>query len=120
MFGALALVLASVGLYGVMSYAVGQRAREIGVRMTLGAGRAAVMAMVFRQGLTVVGVGLAFGAIAALALSRLVAALLFVSPSDPLVHAGMAMTLAAVGALAILVPALRATAVDPVIALRAE
>ncbi len=119
-FGALALVLASVGLYGVMSYAVGQRAREIGVRMTLGAGRAAVMAMVFRQGLAVVGVGLAFGAIAALALSRLVAALLFVSPSDPLVHAGMAMTLAAVGALAILVPALRATAVDPVIALRAE
>lgn len=103
-----------------MSYAVGQRAREIGVRMTLGAGRAAVMAMVFRQGLAVVGVGLAFGAIAALALSRLVAALLFVSPSDPLVHAGMAMTLAAVGALAILVPALRATAVDPVIALRAE
>jgi putative ABC transport system permease protein len=119
-FGALALVLASVGIYGVMSYAVSQRAQEIGIRMALGADRRTVMLLVLRQGMLVVGLGLAIGLLAAFALSRLVAALLFVSPSDPLVFLGMGLTLAAVGALANLFPALRATTVDPLVALRYE
>jgi predicted permease len=119
-FGALALVLASVGIYGVMSYAVSQRAQEIGIRMALGADRRTVMLLVLRQGMLVVGLGLAIGLLAAFALSRLVVALLFVSPSDPLVFLGMGCTLAAVGALANLFPALRATTVDPLVALRYE
>jgi len=119
-FGALALLLASVGIYGVMSYAVSQRAQEIGIRMTLGADRRAVMLLVFRQGMLVVLAGLVLGIGAAVALSRLVAALLFVSPTDPLVFVAMALTLAGVGALANLFPALRATTVDPLVALRSE
>lgn len=119
-FGGLALVLASVGIYGVMSYAVSERAQEIGLRMTLGAGRRGVLMMVLRQGMLVVGIGLVLGLLAALALSRLVAALLFVSPADPLVFLSMALTLVSVGALANLLPALRATRVDPLVALRSE
>ncbi len=119
-FGALALALAAVGIYGVTSYAVSQRAPEIGVRMSLGADRGAVMRLVLRRGMLVVGVGLALGAALALALARLLAALLFVSPSDPLVFVAMAATLAAVGALANLFPARRAATVDPLVALRCE
>jgi predicted permease len=119
-FGALALVLASVGIYGVMSYAVSQRAQEIGIRMTLGADRRRVLLLVLRQGMLVVASGLVLGLFAALALSRLVAALLFVSPADPLVFAGTALALVSVGALANFLPALRATRVDPLVALRAE
>jgi len=119
-FGALALVLAAVGIYGVMSYAVSQRSQEIGIRMTLGADRRAVLLMVLRQGMLVVGAGLLLGLAAAFAVTRLVTALLFVSPADPLVFSAMALTLAAVGGLANLFPALRATTVDPQIALRYE
>jgi predicted permease len=119
-FGALALVLASVGIYGVMSYAVTQRAQEIGIRMALGADRRTVLLLVLRQGMLVVGLGLGVGLLAAFALARLVAALLFVSPADPLVFAGMALVLAVVGGLANLFPALRATTVDPLVALRYE
>jgi predicted permease len=119
-FGALALVLASVGIYGVMSYAVSQRAQEIGIRMTLGADRRGVLLMVLRQGMLVVAIGLVLGLAAAFALARLVAALLFVSTADPLVFGGMALILMTVGALANLLPALRATRVDPQLALRAE
>jgi putative ABC transport system permease protein len=120
LFGALALLLASVGIYGVMSYAVSQRSHEIGIRMTLGAGRREVMAMILRHGMLVVGIGLGLGLLASFALTRLVAALLFVSPFDPLVFLGMALALAAVGAAANLVPALRATTIDPLEALRYE
>jgi predicted permease len=119
-FGLLALLLGSVGIYGVMSYAVSQRSQEIGIRMTLGADRSRVMRMVLAQGMTVVAAGLVLGLLAAFALTRLVASLLFVSPLDPLVFGAMAAALAAVGAIANLFPALRATAVDPQVALRAE
>jgi macrolide transport system ATP-binding/permease protein len=120
LFGALALILATVGIYGVMSYAVSQRSQEIGLRMTLGADRRDVMRMVFRQGMLVVVGGLVLGLGAAAALTRLVGSLLFVSPTDPLVYVAMSFALAAVGALANFFPALRATAVDPLVALRTE
>jgi putative ABC transport system permease protein len=103
-----------------MSYAVSQRAQEIGIRMTLGADRRGVLLMVLRQGMLVVAIGLVLGLAAAFALARLVAALLFVSTADPLVFGGMALILMTVGALANLLPALRATRVDPQLALRAE
>jgi predicted permease len=117
-FGVLALVLACVGLYGVMSYSVGQRTREIGLRMALGAGRPAVLALVLRQGLTLVGAGLVLGVAGAFAASRLVGTLLYGSPSDPVSFAGASGALVAVALLASLVPARRASRVDPVIALR--
>jgi predicted permease len=120
LFGVLALVLASVGIYGVMSYAVAQRSQELGIRITLGADRRNVLALVLGQGMLVVGAGLAVGLLAAAALTRLVATLLFVSPLDPLVFAAAALVLAGVGALANLFPALRATHVDPLVALRYE
>ena len=120
LFGGLALILATVGIYGVMSYVVSQRAQEIGVRMTLGADRGTVMRMVFRQGMLVVVAGLVLGLVLAAAATRVIGNLLFVSASDPLVYIVMSLTLAAVGALANLFPALRATAVDPLIALRSE
>jgi predicted permease len=120
LFGGLALILATVGIYGVMSYVVSQRAQEIGVRMTLGADRGTVMRMVFRQGMLVVVAGLVLGLVLAAAATRVIGNLLFVSASDPLVYIAMSLTLAAVGALANLFPALRATAVDPLIALRSE
>lgn len=119
-FGALALVLASVGIYGVMSYTVSQRAPEIGIRMALGADRGRVLRLVLRQGMQVVGVGLLLGVAVALALTRLVGALLFVSPGDPLVFGAMGATLVAVGALANVFPARRAASLDPLRALRCE
>jgi putative ABC transport system permease protein len=119
-FGVLALLLGSVGIYGVMSYAVSRRSQEIGIRMTLGADRRQVMKMVLLQGMTVVLAGLVLGLLAAYGLTRFVASLLFVSPADPLVFGGMVVVLAAVGAVANLFPALRATAVDPLVALRSE
>ena len=117
-FGVLALVLACVGLYGVMSYSVGQRTREIGLRMALGAGRQAVLALVLRQGLTLVGAGVVVGVAGALAASRLVGTLLFASPSDPVSFVGASAALVAVALVASLVPARRASRVDPIIALR--
>ncbi len=117
-FGVLALVLACVGLYGVMSYSVGQRTREIGLRMALGAGRQTVLALVLRQGLTLVGAGVVVGVAGALAASRLVGTLLFASPSDPVSFVGASAALVAVALVASLVPARRASRVDPIIALR--
>jgi predicted permease len=117
-FGALALVLACVGLYGVMSYSVGQRTRELGLRMALGAGRASVLGLVLRQGLTLVGIGVVLGLSGAFAASRLVASILYGSSSDPVSFIGASAALVAVAVIASLLPARRASRLDPIIALR--
>jgi putative ABC transport system permease protein len=120
-FGALALVLAAVGLYGVISYTVTQRTHEMGVRVALGAQARDVAALVIRQGVGVTAVGAVIGVAAAVAGGQFVQSLLYeVSARDPLVFATVAATLLAVAAVATLVPAWRATRVDPVVALRAE
>ena len=118
-FSTVAVVLAMVGLYGLIAYSVAQRRVEIGVRMSLGADRARVLRMILRQGLALVGIGLAVGLMASLALSNVLAAQLYgVAPRDPLVLGAVAVVLLATGALASAVPALRATRVAPVEALR--
>jgi putative ABC transport system permease protein len=113
-FASLALLLAAAGVYGVVSYSVAQRTREIGIRMTLGATRATVLKMVVQQGLTLTAAGVALGAVGSLALNRLLAGLLYgVTPGDPATIAGVGLGLAIVSAGACAVPAWRAAAVDP-------
>jgi predicted permease len=120
-FAAAALLLAALGIYGVVSYAVSRREREIGVRMALGARASDVLGMVLREGLRLSLVGVAFGIVAALALGRLLASFLYgVSATDPLTYALVAVGLSLTAALASLLPALRAARVDPAISLRAE
>ncbi len=120
-FAALALLLASVGLYGVLNYTVGQRTREIGVRMALGALPGTVISLVLSQGAKLAGLGLAVGLLIALAAGRLLSSMLYdVSPFDPVSFGLVAVVLGAVGALACWLPARRATRVNPVEALRAE
>jgi ABC-type antimicrobial peptide transport system permease subunit len=120
-FGALALLLAAIGLYGLMAYAVAQRRREIGIKVALGAEPRRVMTEVVRDGLAVTLAGVAAGFAGALATVQLVRSLLFgVTPHDPLTLAAAPASLVAVAIVACLLPAARAARVDPMIALRAE
>jgi len=120
-FAGLALVLAMVGIYGVISYAVTQATQEIGIRMALGAQRSAVLRMVAGYAGVLVVSGLAIGIAAALAIGRLIASQLFeVKPTDPTTYAAVAITLLATGLLSCAIPAFRATRVDPLVALRNE
>jgi len=117
-FAGLALLLASLGVYSVMAYSVAQRSGEIGIRMALGARAANVQQMVIRQGLKLTGIGVAIGLVVALALTRLMTAVLFeVGASDPLIYIGIAALLAVVAATACWVPSRRAARVDPMQAL---
>lgn len=120
-FALLALVLASLGIYGVMSFMVSQRTQEIGIRLALGAGRRQILSMVFGQGLRLTGAGLAFGFGGCLLLTQLLGHLLFgVKPSDPVVLAAVALLWTTVAGAAVYIPARRAMKVDPMVALRNE
>ncbi|HEX2444954.1 MAG TPA: ABC transporter permease [Vicinamibacterales bacterium] len=120
LFGALALFLASIGVYGVLSYAVSQRTQEIGVRVALGADRAAVLRLIVGQGLWLAGIGIVAGLILAVPTGFLIRTLLFVPPTDPISFVVVAVFLTLVAIFASYLPARRATAVDPLIALRTE
>ncbi len=121
LLGVLGTLLAAIGLYGVLSYSVIQRTREIGIRMALGAQQFSVLFMALRRGMTVAGIGIAAGIIAAVGLTRILRARLFgVSPTDTLTFAAVALLLAAVALLACWLPARRAGRVHPMEALRYE
>ena len=118
-FGATALILAAVGIYGVMAYAVKMRTHEIGIRMALGANRRDAMWLILRQGLTLAFIGVAAGIGGALWLTRFIAGVLYgVQPTDPATFTIVALTMIGVAVLACLIPGHRATNVDPAIALR--
>jgi predicted permease len=119
--GAMALLLGTVGLYGVIAYSVSQRTREIGVRMALGAQRGDVMSLVLGEGLLVILIGLAIGLVGSLALTRYLSSLLVgVTATDPVTFAGVAVLLALAALAACYIPARRAVRVDPLVALRYE
>jgi putative ABC transport system permease protein len=121
LFSGMALVLASIGIYGLMSYSVAQRARELGVRIALGADRSDVLRLVLRQGMSLAFTGIAIGVGAAFGLTRLIASQLYgVGAGDPGTFVGMAVLLAGTALAANLIPALRATRVDPAVGLREE
>jgi len=120
-FAGAALLLAAVGLYGVISYSVAQRTRELGIRMALGAQRSDVLRLILRQGMTLVAAGVVFGVAASLGLTRLIASLLYgISASDPITFFLLSTALVLVAFIACWLPARRASAVDPIVALRAE
>ena len=120
-FGATALLLAAIGIYGLMAYSVQQRTQEVGIRMALGADRSAIRRLVVWQGMRVSLLGAAVGIVAAFGLTRLIASFLFgVKPWDPVVFIAVPLILCAVALLAVWLPATRASKVDPMQALRAE
>ncbi|HET7371735.1 MAG TPA: FtsX-like permease family protein, partial [Gemmatimonadaceae bacterium] len=121
LFGTMGLILGALGIYGVLSYVVMQRTREIGVRMALGAKTRDVLAMFVGRGLRLAAVGVALGLVAALLLTRLMQGVLYgIAPTDPATFASVGVGLLAVAALASWLPARRAARVDPLVALRAE
>ena len=120
-FSALALVLAAIGVYGVMAFSVAERRRELAIRIALGARPGQIVRPVLGQGLAMIAAGAGLGLVGALLMSRALRSLLYaVSPTDPTVLVSVTVVLAAVGLVACWVPALRATRVDPMIPLRAE
>jgi ABC-type antimicrobial peptide transport system permease subunit len=120
-FGALALTLAAIGIYGVMSYTVAKRSQELGIRIALGADRGRVLRLVLAQGVTMTVLGLAVGVAAAWGLSRLLGSLLYgVGANDPATYIVVLSLLFATALVASLLPALRATRVDPIGVLRSE
>ena len=121
LFGGLALLLASIGLFGLMSYSVERRTNEIGIRMALGARREDVLRLVMKESMVLVVMGVAIGLVLAIAAGRLVATLLFgLSPTDVATMLGAILVMLAVSALAGPLPARRASRVDPIVALREE
>lgn len=121
LFAGIAVSLAAVGIYGVMSYTINERTHEIGIRMALGAHRVDVLRLVGRLWLKLTGIGVAVGVGLAMAVARLISTVLFgVTPTDPLTYVAMAVALAGVAMLACYIPARRAVKVDPIVALRYE
>jgi ABC-type antimicrobial peptide transport system permease subunit len=121
LFGALALLLASVGLYGVVAYATARRTREIGLRLALGANRLGVLSMIFRESISLVWAGLAIGIPLALALARLISSRLFgVTATDPITVLAAIGVMVLTAGLAAFIPSRRASKVDPMVALRYE
>jgi putative ABC transport system permease protein len=119
LFGGVALVLSAIGIYGVLAFGVAQRAREFGIRQALGADRRAILSLVLKQGLRSAGAGIVLGLIGSLALTRYLQTLLFgVGAHDIPVYAGVTLLLLTVATAACYIPARRATAVDPTVALR--
>jgi putative ABC transport system permease protein len=119
--GGMALLLGVVGIYGVISYSVSQRTREIGIRIALGAQQTALKVMVVRNGMAMAGIGVALGLIAAAGLTRFMSSLLFeISPVDPATYFAVSVGLLAAAATASYIPAHKASVVNPVDALRAE
>ena len=120
-FAALGLLLAAVGTYGVLSYMVAERRREIGIRMALGADRAAVLAQVMKHGLVLTAIGIIAGLAGAFSLNRVIESLLFgVRPTDPMTTGGVVVTILVVAAIACWLPAWRASRLNPQVALRDE
>jgi putative ABC transport system permease protein len=121
LFAAIALALAAIGVYGVLSYSVSQRTAEIGVRVALGAGRGDVMRLIMGQGMTLAMVGMGLGVAGALVATPALGSLLYnITPSDPLTFVGVVAFLAGIAALASYIPARRAMAVDALAAIRSE
>ena len=120
-FAAIAMLIAAIGIYGVLAYSVNQRTREIGLRMALGATKTSVVRLIVGEGLLVVAAGIAAGVVGGLALGRAISSLVFgVTAHDPLTFAGVTLVLGLVALAACLLPARRAAGVDPMVALRHE